>query len=120
MENSVGFDIPEGHFIHTTDTAKFIVGPDGEAVYAIENGEQVPIEKWKAGRVTGGLSVGNPEGFTGHPVHCRTHPHHQLNTFGLEAREYRIHWDAQYPTVVRNADGEAVFLLKDGRCEAIG
>ena len=118
MENSVGFDIPEGHFIHTTDTAKFIVGSDGEAVYAIENALQVPIEKWKADLKTS-VAVKNPEGFNGHPEHDRDHPHHQLATFGLDPKTHFIHWDAAYPTVIRRADGEPVYRLVEGRCEAL-
>jgi len=116
----MSFDIPEGHFVHTTDTAQFIVrSSDGEAVSAIEDGEPIPIDKWKSARVKGGLSVGNPDGFVSHPEHDRTDPAHQLATYGLSHRDHFIHWDAAHPTVVRRADGEAVFRLKEGRCEAV-
>ena len=119
MENPVVFDIPEGHFVHTTDTASFLVrASDGEAVAVLKDDQTTPLAEWKADLKTS-VAVKNPEGFNGHPDHDRDHPHHQLTTFGIDPKTHFIHWDAAYPTVIRRADGEPVYRLVEGRCEAL-
>jgi hypothetical protein len=119
-QTHVSLVVPDGCFLDANPERTLVVRAcDGEPLYAVEGGELVDIKEWRAGRVKGAFTVKNPEGFNGFPDHDRSHPHYQLGTFSLNSRDYFVHWEAEHPLVVRHADGEPVFRLVDGRCEAL-